>query len=222
MEKMPYQPEPDVEPVAPTVPLAQSERRPHDWRTGLPELAGSLITLRELRTKDAASLLAAMMNAEVTRFISPPPATVEGFERFIAWTHRQRAAGQSVSFAIVERGSDVAIGLFQVRSIDLDFATAEWGFAIGYEFWRTGMIVDGARLVIEFAFDVIGTHRLEARTAVMNTRGNSVLKKLGAVREGVLRKSFLRHGEFLDQSLWTLLADDWREAQLPVVSQVIH
>jgi RimJ/RimL family protein N-acetyltransferase len=222
MEKMPYHPEPDVEPVASTVPLAQSERRPHDWRTGLPELAGSLVTLRELRTNDAASLLAAMMNAEVTRFISPPPATVEGFERFIAWTHRQRAAGQSVSFAIVERGSDVAIGLFQVRSIDLDFATAEWGFAIGHEFWGTGMIVDGARLVIEFAFDVIGTHRLEARTAVMNTRGNSVLKKLGAVREGVLRKSFLRHGEFLDQSLWTLLADEWREAQLPVVSQVIH
>jgi RimJ/RimL family protein N-acetyltransferase len=222
MQKMPYQPQPDVEPVASIVPPAQSERGPNDWRTGLPELAGSLITLRELRTNDAASLFTAMMNAEVTRFISPPPATVEGFERFIAWTHRQRAAGQSVSFAIVERGSDVAIGLFQVRSIDLDFATAEWGFAIGYEFWGSGMIVDGARLVIEFAFDVIGTHRLEARTAVTNTRGNSVLKKLGAVREGVLRKSFLRHGEFLDQSLWTLLADEWRDAQLPVISQVIH
>ena len=222
MEKMPYQRQPGVEPVVSPVPPAQSEPRPNDWRTGLPELAGSLVTLRELRTNDAASLFTAMTNDNVTRFISPPPATVEGFERFIAWTLRQRAAGQSVSFAIVERGSDVAIGLFQVRSLDVDFGTAEWGFAIGCEFWGSGMIVDGARLAIEFAFDVIGVHRLEARTAVTNTRGNSVLKKLGAVREGVLRKSFLRHGEFLDQSLWTLLADEWRDAQLPVVSQVIH
>ena len=169
MEKMPYQPQPGVEPVVSPVPSAQSEPRPNDWRTGLPELAGSLVTLRELRTSDAASLFTAMTNDEVTRFISPPPATVEGFERFIAWTLRQRAAGQSVSFAIVERGSDVAIGLFQVRSLDVDFATAEWGFAIGCEFWGTGMFVDGARLAIEFAFDVIGVHRLEARAAVTNT-----------------------------------------------------
>jgi RimJ/RimL family protein N-acetyltransferase len=222
MEKVPYQPPLDVEPVVAAVPLAASEPQPNGWRGGLPELAGSLVTLRELRAGDAASLFAAITNDEVTRFISPPPATVEGFERFIAWTHRQRAAGQSVSFAIVERGADVAIGLFQVRSLDLDFATAEWGFVIAGEFWGTGMFVDGARLFIEFVFDVIGTHRLEARAAVSNTRGNSALSKLGAVREGVLRKSFLRHGEFLDQSLWTLLADEWRDARMPVVSQVIH
>jgi ribosomal-protein-alanine N-acetyltransferase len=178
--------------------------------------------LRELRTSDAPALFAAMTNDEVTRFISPPPATVDGFERFIAWTHRQRTGGQSASFAIVARGADVAIGLFQVRALDLDFVTAEWGFAIASEFWGTGMFVDGAQLVIEFAFDIVGVHRLEARSAVRNTRGNSALKRLGAVHEGVLRKSFLRHGEFLDQSLWTLFADEWRDAQVPRGSRVIH
>jgi RimJ/RimL family protein N-acetyltransferase len=222
MEKVPYQPPLEGESAVSTRPFVESPPRPSDWRTGLPELAGSLVTLRDLRTSDARSLFAAMMNGEVTRFISPPPATVEGFERFIAWTHRQRAAGQHACFAIVSRGSDVAIGLFQVRSLDLDFVTAEWGFAIAPEFWGTGMFADGARLVIEFAFDVVGTNRLEARAAVTNTRGNSALRRLGAVHEGVLRKSFLRHGEFLDQSLWTLLADDWRDAQAPRASQVIH
>jgi RimJ/RimL family protein N-acetyltransferase len=221
VEKLPYQPEPDVALVVPALTIVECERHP-DWRTALPELAGSLVTLRELRSSDAASLFAAMTNAEVTRFISPPPATVDGFERFIGWTHRQRDAGQSVSFAIVERGSDVAIGLFQARSLDLDFGTTEWGFALAREFWGTGMFVDGARLLIDFLFDVIGSHRLEARVAVVNTPGNGALKKLGATREGVLRKSFLRHGEFLDQSLWTLLADEWRDARTPVLSQVVH
>jgi RimJ/RimL family protein N-acetyltransferase len=221
MEETPYQTPREDEAVS-AAPLVESQSLPNDWRAGLPELAGSLVTLRELRAGDAASLFAAMTNGEVTRFISPPPNTVEGFTRFIAWTRRQRAAGQSVSFAIVERGSDVAIGLFQVRALDLDFSTAEWGFAIGSEFWGAGRFVDGARLAIEFAFDVIGVHRLEARVAVANTRGGSALRKLGAVREGVLRKSFLRHGEFHDQGLWTLLADEWRDALVPSESQVIH
>jgi RimJ/RimL family protein N-acetyltransferase len=221
VEKLPYLKDHDAEPVASSEPPAQPAP-PNDWRTGLPELAGSLVTLRELRTSDARSLFAAMTNDEVTRFISPPPGAVDGFERFIAWTHRQRAAGQSVSFAIVARGADVAIGLFQVRALDPTFVTAEWGFAIAAEFWGSGMFVDGAQLVIEFAVEVIGVHRLEARSAVQNTRGNSALKRLGAVHEGVLRKSFLRHGEFLDQSLWTLFAGEWRDAQVPCGSRVIH
>ena len=222
MEEAPYQPVPDAEQAVPAVPLIGSAPRSGAWRDGLPELAGSLVTLREFRMEDATSLFTAMTNGDVTRFISPPPNTVDGFERFIAWTHRQRAAGQSLAFAIVERGSDVAIGLFQVRSLDLDFGTAEWGFAIGSEFWGQGMFMDGAPLVIEFAFDVIGVQRLEARAAVSNTRGQTALKKLGAVREGILRKSFLRYGEFHDQALWALLADEWRDAQVPRESQVIH
>ena len=51
-----------------------------------------------------------------------------------------------------------------------------------------------------------GTHRLEARAALQNGRGNGALRKVGAVQEGVLRRSFLRNGEYLDQALWTILA----------------
>ena len=222
MEKMPYQPHLDTEAVVSTVPLAEPARRINDWRTGLPTLTGSLVTLRELRLSDAAALFAALTTEEVTRFISPPPSTVEGFEKFIAWTHRQRAAGQYVCFAVVPRGSDTAIGLFQVRSLESDFGSAEWGFAIAGEFWGTGVFVDGAQLVVRFAFDTIGAHRLEARSAVLNGRGNGALRKIGATREGILRKSFLRNGEYLDQSLWTILAEDWRSAPLRLGSRVVH
>jgi ribosomal-protein-alanine N-acetyltransferase len=140
---------------------------------------------------------------EVSRFISPPPTTVEGFERFIAWTHRERAAGNYICFAVVPEGTDTAVGLFQVRQLEPGFGTGEWGFAIGSPFWGTGIFLEGARLVVDFAFEVIGVHRLEARAAVQNGRGNGALRKLGAVQEGVLWKFFLRNGEYLDQVLWT-------------------
>ena len=211
MEKMPYTPEMDRQ-------LAMLEQQPEvtptvvttDWKTGLPVLVGTKVTLRELRVSDAPSLFAMLTTEEVARFISPPPTTVEGFERFIQWTNRERAAGTYVCFAIVPHGMDTAVGLFQVRQLEAGFATAEWGFAVGSAFWGTGVFSDGAQLVLEFAFDTMGVHRLEARAAVANGRGNGALRKVGAVQEGVLRRSFLRNGQYHDQALWSILADEWR------------
>ena len=142
---------------------------------------------------------------EVSRFISPPPTTVEGFERFIAWAQRERAAGRYICFAVVPDGMDTAIGIFQVRQLDPTFSTAEWGFAIGRAFWGSGVFTAAARLTIDFSFDVVGVHRLEARAAVANGRGNGALAKLGAVREATLRRSFLRSGRHYDQALWSIV-----------------
>jgi ribosomal-protein-alanine N-acetyltransferase len=209
MEKLPYQPPLDQVP-----PQAASAPGPRNrWRGGLPGLAGSMVMLRELGSVDAPALLAALTSEQVSRFVSPPPATVDGFEQFIAWTHRQRTEGQYICFAIVPAGSEAAVGIVQVRSLESAFGTAEWGFALAEPFWGTGIFVDAARLVVDFAFDVLGAHRLEARAALSNGRGNGALRKLGARQEGVLRRSFFRHGEYLDQALWTILDNEWRQAK---------
>ena len=179
-----------------------------DWKKQLPVLEAKGVTLRELRVSDASSLLAVLTTEEVTRFISPPPTTVEGFGRFIQWAQREREAGRYACFAVVPAGYDTAVGIFQIRQLDPSFGTAEWGFALGSAFWGSGLFVTGSELVIDFAFDVIGVHRLEARAAVENGRGNSALRKVGAVQEGILRRSFLRNGRFLDQALWAILSED--------------
>jgi [ribosomal protein S5]-alanine N-acetyltransferase len=212
MEKMPYSIELDtVTMQATATPIVST-----DWQQGLPTLAGEQVVLRELRASDAASLFALLTTEEVSRFISPPPTSVEGFERFIAWTIRQRTAGTYACFAVTLRGFDTAIGIFQIRQLEPGFGTAEWGFAIGSQFWGTGVFQEGAELVLDFAFDTIGVHRLEARAAVLNGRGNGALQKIGAVQECVLRKSFLRNGQYLDQVLYAILDSDRRESAAAV------
>ena len=176
-------------------------------------LAGHTVTLRELRLADAPTLLAMLKTEEVERFISPPPTTVEGFERFILWTQRQREAGQYVCFGIVPAGQEHAVGIFQVRQLEPTFKTAEWGFALGVPFWGAGLYAEGARLVVDFAFGTVGVNRLEARAAVKNGRGNGALAKVGAVKEGVLRKSFLKDGQYLDQALWAIVREDWMHSK---------
>src|SRR5437762_6698182 len=218
MEKMPYREELDMR----VVPATDVDVVSTDWRSGLPALAGQMVTLRELRASDAASLFAMLTTEEVSRFISPPPTTVEGFERFIAWTLRQRSAGTYACFAVTLAGSDTAIGIFQLRELDPGFGTAEWGFAIGSPFWGTGAFKEGAELMVHFAFETVGVHRLEARAAVRNGRGNGALRKIGAVQEGVLRRAFLRNGEYLDQVLWSIVSEDWIQAKAVWGPRVVH
>jgi [ribosomal protein S5]-alanine N-acetyltransferase len=203
--------------------IGSSDELGSDWRIELPDLVGRRVILREPRAADAAALFSLLSNEEVSRFISPPPATVEGFERYVSWTHRQRASGQYVCFAVVPVGADAPIGLLHVRALGPGFVTADWGFAIGSEFWGTGLFPEAAELVLDFAFEVLGTHRLEARAALCNGRGNGAMQKLGAEREGILRHSFLRNGEFLDQVVWSILQDDWRKQQEKARgSRVVH
>jgi ribosomal-protein-alanine N-acetyltransferase len=213
MEKMPFRDaEVDMD-VHAVMSEATANTTQSDWRRALPVMAGSMVTLRDLRLSDAPALLSMLSTDEVARFISPPPTTVEGFERFIAWTHRERAAGNYVCFGVVPHGMDTAIGIFQIRQLEPGFGTAEWGFAIGSPYWGSGIFSEAAKLAVDFAFEGIGVHRLEARAAVINGRGNGALRKVGAVQEGILRKSFLRNGEYLDQALWTILDEDWRRAK---------
>src|SRR5919109_3805369 len=161
MEKMPYTHEMDRKLALLERPVATTSVITTDWRTGLPVLTGKRVTLRELRVSDAPSLFAMLTTEEVARFNSPPPHTVEGFERFIMWANRERAAGNYACFAVVPHGMDTAIGLFQVRQLEPGWGTAEWGFAIGSAFWGTGLFTEGSQLVLEFAFETIGVHRLE-------------------------------------------------------------
>ena len=210
MEKMPFQPDLDRARVSKMTTTATISS---DWSKALPVLIGQKVMLRELQISDAPSLFAMLTAEEVSRFISPPPTTIEGFEKFIEWAHAERAAGRYVCFAVVPHGMDSAIGLFQVRQLEPGFASAEWGFAIGSAFWGKGLFVDAGQMVVDFAVETLGVGRLEARACVANGRGNGALRKLGAVQEGILRRSFLKNGQYLDQMLWSILAEEWKQSK---------
>jgi ribosomal-protein-alanine N-acetyltransferase len=185
------------------------------WTTGLPVLEGTMLTLRELRVSDAPTLFAMLASGEAARFVSAPPTDVAGVERFIEWTISERASGTHACFGIVPHGMTDAVGIMQIRQNEVHFRTAEWGFALGAAFWGRGLFAEAAELALDFAFGVLRIHRLEARAAVRNGRGNGALRKVGAVQEGILRRSFFRNGEYLDQVLWTILATDRLRVRTP-------
>jgi len=204
----------NLEPIRFDAPAAAPVmERVADWTTGLPIFNGKRMMLRELVKADATTLLTMLSTEEVAKFISPPPTTPAGFEKFIQWAIKEREAGRQMTFGMVPEGFDQAVGLVQIRAIAPRFSVAEWGFAVGSPFWGTGLFLASARTAIDFAFQHTDVNRLEARAVVENGRGNGALRKMGAVAEGILRGSLLKDGKHLDQMMWSIVARDWYQAK---------
>src|SRR3954465_10854837 len=180
----------------------------------IPRLSGESVDVREVVESDAATLFELLSDPKVTEHLSSPPPSPSAFAGFIRWAQRERAAGNGVCFGIVPHGISDAIGIIQVRAIDLGGVTSEWGFAVGAAFWATGVFIEAANLVAEFAFTTMHVNRLEARAVGGNGRGNGVLHKLGARPEANLARGFRKGGRAERQLLWSLREEDWRQRPL--------
>jgi RimJ/RimL family protein N-acetyltransferase len=65
-------------------------------------------------------------------------------------------------------------------------------------------------LLLDYAFDVLNLHRVEARIAITNHRSRRAFERLGGRREGTLKESFYKDGAFQDQGLYVILATEWQ------------
>jgi RimJ/RimL family protein N-acetyltransferase len=180
-----------------------------NWRTELPILTARIVTLREPVPQDLGPLVDLLSVADATQFGMDDQNTDVAVQRLIERAARDRAAGLSFTYAITTGATRPAVGLIQVRKIDPTFEVAEWECTVAPSARGTGIFVEAVRLVGSFAFGSAGARRLETRVLRENGRGNTALRKLGAVEEGILRRSIRRNGEYADQVLWSLLKEDW-------------
>ena len=181
-----------------------------DWRRKLPTLAGRLVTLRELTPHDLGPLIDLFSIADSPFSFDEPVSDVD-VRAFIDRTIRDRSAGLSFTYAVVQNGTRTVVGLAQLRQLEPSFETAECEGTLAPSVRGTGVFLEAARLVGSFVFGTVGARRVEVRVLLHHGRANGALRKLGAVQEGILRRSVRRRGEYLDQALWSLLKDDWGE-----------
>jgi ribosomal-protein-alanine N-acetyltransferase len=183
--------------------------RGDDWRALLPTLTAQSVTLREPAPQDAAAVLALLCLADATTFSLEDAATDASAEELLHRAVRDRTLGQAFTYAVTAGAAHPVIGLIQVRSMDPAFEAARWECTLAPSARGTGIFIDSIRLVGAFAFASVGVRRLEARVLRQNGPANTALRKIGAVEEGVLRRSARVNGEYVDQVLWSLLRDDW-------------
>lgn len=192
---------------------------PTRWTQGLPRLRGNLMTLRELAPSDVYPLFTLFSDPAVTAFMAPPPPTLAKFAGFVVWSLEERERGRGLCFGIVPDGMTAAVGILQVRSLNPESSSAEWGFVLSSHFWSTGLFFDAANVLAQFAFTTLRVDRLEARIALRNRRGHAAIQKLGARPESTLASTSPQGIPRDPEVVWTLSEPEWRNrAEAPHAS----
>lgn len=201
-------------PHAATSPV-QPATAPLNWREELPTLTRPAVTLREPSLADAVALLTALPEHALREIVAaPPPATVAGFETFVARLQADRRAGLLAAWAIVPDEPRVPVGLIGVRAMDAQASMVEGFAVIAEEFRGTPLFQTAGRMMLSCLFGPMRAHRAEFRVDVRNGRANGALRKLGATQEGLLRRARRQDGEFHDQVLWAIVATDWSDQRV--------
>jgi RimJ/RimL family protein N-acetyltransferase len=189
------------------------------WRAELPRLTAGRVTLREPAARDWRPLMDLLSVGDASRFGLEEISTFS----LLTWIERavrERQAGSSFAYVVTQDASDVPVGLVQVRRLDPAFEAAECEATLLPSARGTGVFLDAARLVERFAFGVVGIHRLEVRAPLHSGRAHAALRKIGAVEEGILRRSKREGSGYADQMLWSVLREDWTDSALP--AQHVH
>lgn len=120
-----------------------------------------------------------------------------------------------VPFAVVHRESGRAVGWTTYMDIDVADERLEIGSTwYGRAYWRTAVNTDTKLLLLTHAFEELGMGRVQLKTDHLNERSQAAIARLGARREGVLRRHRRRHdGSWRDTVYFSLLADEWPEAR---------
>jgi RimJ/RimL family protein N-acetyltransferase len=97
-----------------------------------------------------------------------------------AWFERASTSSDQVLFTIYERGNLRPIGTTDLRQIDHANGTAMFGILIGVkELWGHGYGTEATRLMLEYAFHVVGVHNVMLTVFPRNERGVRAYRRAG-------------------------------------------
>ncbi|RPH85374.1 MAG: N-acetyltransferase [Candidatus Rokuibacteriota bacterium] len=174
-------------------------------------LRGAYLTLEPIEERHAPDLFVAMQDEEVCRYLAwPPPTRLEETLAFVRDAREVMARGQSLVFAQVWNESGRAIGstrLLDVRPADRQVEIGATFLARPY--WRTPANTESKLLFLGHCFERLGCVRVALKTDARNWRSQEAIARLGAVREGVLRRHMQVRGHQRDTVYFSILDDEW-------------
>ncbi len=140
-----------------------------------------------------------------------PPSDDQAFQAYVDSTFAGRDAGSMCPFAVIRRSDGAVIGSTRY----LNIVPADRRLEIGstwyvVEAWGTAVNPECKLLLLSHAFETLQGNRVELRTDRLNERSQAAILKLGAIREGVLRRHMLVHGgRMRDTVVFAIIRPEW-------------
>ncbi|MEU9010635.1 GNAT family protein [Streptomyces sp. NPDC048479] len=133
---------------------------------------------------------------------------VESARAFLQSYAEKQAADTGRIHGIWLDGTLVGGVLF--RTFDAASGNCEAGCWLEPSAAGRGLVTRATRVLIDWAVEERGMHRVEWVASAANTASVNVAKRLGMTRDGVLRESYLYKGVRHDMEVWSVLAPEWR------------
>lgn len=177
-------------------------------------IASDQFDLRTLVEADAASLARLLTDnkyywSTYEPLHRPDFYTVEAQRRKIAESLMFLAEKREFSFGIFAKGTNQLIGHISLYAVKrLPYSSAFVGYSMDERFAGRGIATAATKAIVQFAFNQVGVHRVEAYVAPKNEASIRVLEKAGFVREGLLRRLLYINGEWVDHYMYAILKED--------------
>jgi RimJ/RimL family protein N-acetyltransferase len=168
------------------------------------------LEIRDLEDADLRDLLEVNGDPEVTRFL--PYDTWRSHADGVAWLVRMTRlaeGGTARQLVLVTRDERKVIGTLLLFRFDRDSARLELGYVLGRAYWGGGLMREALESIATLAFETLRIRRLEAEVNAGNVASRRLLRGLGFVHEGTLRKRWIAKGEAYDTDMYGLLAEEW-------------
>lgn len=178
----------------------------HLYFTEFPVLQTERLILREIKKEDAPQLLILRSDPEVLRYVDKEPMrTLAEAEELIERIRDSFVKTDGISWAINLKGSNELIALAGLWRIIKEHHRAEIGYTLLPEYWNLGLMSEALKAIIDFGFNSMKLHSIEANINPDNKASIRTAEKMGFVREAYFRENYYFQGQFLDSAIYSLL-----------------
>jgi RimJ/RimL family protein N-acetyltransferase len=181
-----------------------------DWGSRLPTLTTDRLTLRALSASDVADVFNVFSDPVVMRYWDGPPMkTFQEAMKYIDQIHQGFRRRELFQWGVADAATDAVIGTCTLIHFSRRHERSEIGFALRQSQWGKRLGSEAVGALLEFAFDTLRLHRLEADVDPRNERSLRLLERFGFRREGLLRERYYANGERQDTVMLGLLRPNW-------------
>ncbi|GEA86488.1 N-acetyltransferase [Cellulomonas cellasea] len=170
------------------------------------------LLLRPLTEADLDAMLTYRGDPEVCRYLPFEPMTLEVLRTRLAgdWArHELTAEGQTLTLGVEERGTGRLVGDVVLFFHSVRHAAGEIGYVLHPDVRGRGYANEAAAALLGLGFDGLGLHRVVARLDARNGASARLAARLGLRHEAHFVRNELFKGEWSDELVFAMLADEW-------------
>ena len=128
---------------------------------------------------------------------------------FIARTRKQWVQDEGFTAGVLYKGE--LCGIAGYNSLNRKQGHIALGYWLGQAYLGKGIMRKVCSRLIDYAFDIMGLHRIEIRTEVSNVKSRAIPEKLGFTEEGIARHAAYVNDTYVDHVIYGLLAEEWNQ-----------